>query len=239
MTPGARPFRAFWVHFLALMVATPSVQRDPPLRFWRRRLILDVGRRLIGYWVEFDGLADTMMKRLRLVIVAFISCSLLSAGTVQASALSQPGIGPVPAGFKILSLLLKDKGNAQAVALDPTGNAAWFTNYKTSEIGRITLTGSLTEYKTPTQFSRPTDIVAGPDGDMWFTEFNSGKIGRITENGSITEVHALHFDHVLKICVGPDGALWFTGVGHGVSMVGRMTTSGRFTDFSIPAAWDI
>jgi hypothetical protein len=49
------------------------------------------------------------------------------------------------------------------------------------KIGRITTSGTVTEYVIPTANSYPQAIVAGPDGNMWFTEAATNKIGRITD----------------------------------------------------------
>ena len=47
---------------------------------------------------------------------------------------------------------------------------------------------TITEFPIPTAGSGPTDITAGPDGNLWFTESPSGnRIGRITPAGVITE----------------------------------------------------
>jgi virginiamycin B lyase len=58
--------------------------------------------------------------------------------------------------------------------------ALWFTEHAGDKIGRMTLSGVMTEYKVPTPSSEPMVIEPGPDGALWFTEFNSNKIGRIT-----------------------------------------------------------
>jgi virginiamycin B lyase len=75
------------------------------------------------------------------------------------------------------------------IAAGPDG-ALWFTEEGSciigsrcslvgpSQIGRITTSGVITEYPTPSPNSQPFDIVAGPDGAMWFAELNA--IGRIS-----------------------------------------------------------
>jgi virginiamycin B lyase len=47
-------------------------------------------------------------------------------------------------------------------------------------IGRITLTGAITEYPIPTYNSNPMVMEPVPDGALWFTEFFGYKIGRMT-----------------------------------------------------------
>jgi streptogramin lyase len=50
---------------------------------------------------------------------------------------------------------------------------------KIGKIGRITPSGTITEYPIPTSQSDLWGITAGPDGNLWFTEGNGNKIGRI------------------------------------------------------------
>jgi len=64
--------------------------------------------------------------------------------------------------------------------------ALWFIERSAAKVGRMTLSGSFTEYPlAPSAF--PNRIVAGPDGALWFTELFARKIGRITTAGVLTE----------------------------------------------------
>ncbi len=83
----------------------------------------------------------------------------------------------------------------------------------------------------------PQAIVAGPDGNVWFTEV-FGKIGRITPSGQVTEFAAPP-DLPGGIAAGPDGALWFNesppgGAVTGPGFIGRITTDGKLSTFSLP-----
>ncbi len=57
-----------------------------------------------------------------------------------------------------------------------------------NRIGRITPTGTVTEYNIPTSNSGPRVITAGPDGNIWFTECTANKIGRAILTPTITQV---------------------------------------------------
>ena len=90
--------------------------------------------------------------------------------------------------------------------------------------------------------SGPYTIVDGPDGALWFTG-NAGGIGRITTAGVVTTFDA-HVVGGARLTVGPDGALWFpastaSSFGNsgcsGTFFVGRITTSGVVSYFSVPA----
>lgn len=72
------------------------------------------------------------------------------------------------------------------ITAGPDG-ALWFTaSGNAGRIGRITTSGSLSEYATLTS-GGPLGITAGPDGALWFTERQGRKIGRIATSGSISE----------------------------------------------------
>jgi virginiamycin B lyase len=129
------------------------------------------------------------------------------------------------------------------IAAGPDG-ALWFTESNTSanKIGRITTAGVVTnEYTVPTSFVMPFNITAGPDGAMWFTEYDGDAIGRITMSGTITEyaiTGLLNTAAPYGITAGPDGALWFTesNAATNVPGIGRVTTGGAFSHFTIPTA---
>jgi virginiamycin B lyase len=73
---------------------------------------------------------------------------------------------------------------ANAVATRATITAGvdgnlWFTEYTGNKIGRITPSGTITEFTIPTPSSAPLGIVAGPDGAIWFAETAVNKIARL------------------------------------------------------------
>ena len=69
---------------------------------------------------------------------------------------------------------------------------------------------TITEFAIPTASSHPSEIAAGPDGNLWFTEEVANKIGRVTTAGVITEFAVPTANGEPQgITAGPDGALWF------------------------------
>ncbi len=64
-------------------------------------------------------------------------------------------------------------------ALVPDGNL-WFVEQGGNYVGRITTSGTITEFLIPTGNCHPIGITKVPDGNLWFTEFFEDKIGRIT-----------------------------------------------------------
>ncbi len=120
-----------------------------------------------------------------------------------------------------------------AIAVGPD-NALWFTGSdgNVGSIGRITPSGSLTQYFTLTAQSYPLAITAGPDGAMWFTESLGNNIGRITMAGVMQEF-ALPIPNSFPIGItsGPDGAIWFTE--NSGNKIGRITTTGSIEEFPL------
>jgi streptogramin lyase len=79
-----------------------------------------------------------------------------------------------------------DVDGAKAITAGPDGNL-WIAETPTGAIGRITPSGTVTEFRLPgvrmgslTVGSWPCGITAGPDGNLWFTEQQGDAIGRIT-----------------------------------------------------------
>lgn len=95
---------------------------------------------------------------------------------------------------------------------------------------------TINEFPTPTPFSRPNFITAGPDGNVWFTEFLTNQIGRITPEGLITEYSIPNGNaRPTGITAGPDGNLWFSEYLGG--KIGRITPDGtQVTEFPTPAS---
>jgi len=60
----------------------------------------------------------------------------------------------------------------------------WFTDAAGNAIGRITTTGTISEFALPTPQSLPVNIAYASGGTLWFTEQGmndqTGKIGKLT-----------------------------------------------------------
>ncbi len=119
-------------------------------------------------------------------------------------------------------------GNPVGIAAGPDG-ALWFTNLYGNSIGRITTSGTVTNY-TGTGVITPVGIAAGPDGALWFTNLYGNSIGRITTSGTVTNYTGVGIGNPVGIAAGPDGALWFTNQGN--NSIGRITTSGTVTNYT-------
>jgi streptogramin lyase len=114
-------------------------------------------------------------------------------------------------------------GPNEPVVSMPTGiargpdEAMWFTDQGHSAagdnlIGRLSSSGTITEFALPSGAGRPTAIAEGSDGNMWFTEPGLNRIGRITPGGAITEFPASSVGVSLNnLVLAPDDNLWFGG----------------------------
>ena len=124
-------------------------------------------------------------------------------------------------------------GDPNEIAVGPDGDL-WYVDSAANLIGRITPTGSITEFTDGlTGSSAPSGIAKGPDSAMWFTESAAGKIGRITTSGVITEFSSelSGSDEPDDIAKGPDGNLWCT-LNADPGGIGRITPDGDVTLFS-------
>src|SRR5947207_1751353 len=83
--------------------------------------------------------------------------------------------------------LLEKLANAQTGQQVSAPESLGCTETLANKIGRITPSGTVTEFAIPTPNSDPEGITAGPNGDLWFTETLVNKIGRITPSGNIDE----------------------------------------------------
>lgn len=134
----------------------------------------------------------------------------------------------------------------QHLAYGPDGNI-WFTEQGPAPgIGRITPTGTITEYHAGLQVnntSAPVDIIAGRDGNLWFTDQGpTPAVGRITPAGVITEftagLQAAAASCPASITAGADSTLWFTDqgsdchAGTGVNAIGKITAAGQITEYT-------
>jgi streptogramin lyase len=137
--------------------------------------------------------------------------------------------GPYHAG------LLSAASHPIGIVAGPDGNM-WFTEWGNDRIGKITTSGTLTQYAV-TSGSGPTGIVAGPDGNLWFTEDNGNRIGKITTAGAVTEYSSgiPSGSYPEGITAGPDGNLWFTEYSSG-GKIGRITPSGTVTEYGAGSA---
>jgi virginiamycin B lyase len=121
--------------------------------------------------------------------------------------------------------------------------AMWFVENNTGNIGKISTAGVLTEF--PTSIAQGTctaQIASGPDGNLWVTFGNAlgpgthGPVLRVNTAGTITGSFQTPqpASCAASITTGPDRALWLGELVLTGDRIGRLTTDGSFSEFSIP-----
>jgi streptogramin lyase len=116
--------------------------------------------------------------------------------------------------------------------------SVWFTDDGVNElgenlIGKISPSGTITEYPLPPVGSAPAAIALGSEGDMWFTEPGIEKLGRITPSGEVTEFSApLIAGGPESLIQGADGNIWFIESPYGQQTLARITPSGVISSFT-------
>jgi virginiamycin B lyase len=145
-------------------------------------------------WVSWPGRVTGLLVGLALALLA--GAGLASAQTITEFAI--PGANSNPVG----------------ITTGSDGNL-WFTEAGSSQLGRITTAGTITEFVLAAG-REPFGIVSGPDNNLWFAEAGGDRIGRINPNaGSDAAIQASLVEFVVPgvgsqpfgITAGPDGAL--------------------------------
>jgi virginiamycin B lyase len=128
------------------------------------------------------------------------------------------------------SALCSSGRSPQQIVAGPDG-ALWFTA-ASSEVGRMTTSGSLSLVPTPGTGTRlPESITVGPDGALWYADAFGPTIGRVTTAFAFTPLPDTGF-RPEGVAAGADGALW---VVESTDTVARVTTAGTVTRFPVPA----
>jgi virginiamycin B lyase len=99
------------------------------------------------------------------------------------------------------------------LVLGPDGNI-WFSLGLPAAIGRITPTGTITLFPTPTLSSLPFGLAVGPDKQIWFVERNGDAVGAIpttAASGADIVEYPVGFSNtgLEYITAGPDSRMWF------------------------------
>ncbi|HEY1778303.1 MAG TPA: hypothetical protein VGG41_19260 [Solirubrobacteraceae bacterium] len=123
-------------------------------------------------------------------------------------------------------------------AAEGTDGNVWFDDFE--DIGTVGANGRPRFMFSSDQVGLPDAMTTGPDGALWFTDESiPASIGRIASSGAVTRYRiptpAAGWT-LASIVGGPDGALWFTEVPvkGGPEAIGRMTTSGHYSQFRLP-----
>ena len=104
-------------------------------------------------------------------------------------------------------------------------------------VGEVTPSGAVHEFTLPNAGDQPGRLTLGSDGNIWVSVSNASRpasLARVTPSGSVTEFPVAGATKLGWPTAGPDGNLWFTDG----TKIGKMTTTGVVTEYSLPASTD-
>jgi streptogramin lyase len=139
-------------------------------------------------------------------------------------------IGKITPSGTIAEYALPSGSDPVGIIAGPDGNL-WFADYGTNVVGKITTSGTITKYGSDPS---PEAITVGPDGDLWVSGYNMTTIEKFTTSGARTEYPLPEGRRALTLTAGPEkeSSLWFTGA-EGTPMLGKITTTGKITEYLI------
>jgi virginiamycin B lyase len=111
--------------------------------------------------------------------------------------------------------------------------ALWFTDGDAgaTDVGRITTSGTAS---ICTGASGGISITSGSDGNLWIGSSFPAQIVRVTPTCVVTAFPDAAAANIQHITSGPDGAIWFTSEGSTDGVIGRVSTSGSVSTYTLP-----
>jgi streptogramin lyase len=111
-------------------------------------------------------------------------------------------------------------------------DALWFLGFGTSNIGRFTTGGQVTNTYALNLGSSPDFGALGSDGNVWFSEIYPSRVGYITPEGAVT-TYPTNSPNATPwaMAAGGDGNIWFMEVGYG--QVASITPAGKVTEYPL------
>ena len=138
----------------------------------------------------------------------------------------------------------------QQIVAGPDG-ALWFTEGYEGGVARLTTDGVVTDFPKNTADSWTSGITVGPDGALWFLGgggLNLNLISRISTAGVMSNIPfspssatavpgptPVDPNETGYIALGPDGNLWVSGSDYYSPGLWRITPTGVFTLYRLPA----
>lgn len=121
----------------------------------------------------------------------------------------------------------------KSVTTGPDGNiwyVGWGTSSSKHSVGKMTPSGVFTNYLfASSTYGHAQDITNGPDGNLWFTMPGIYSIFKMTTGGVMTQYPVGANSWPYAITTASDDNLWYVGSGR----VGKITTAGTYTEFSV------
>ncbi len=161
---------------------------------------------------------------IRAAVTASNAAGATSATSTQTGTVVTPG--------EITEYALPASSKPYGIVKGPDSNM-WFTDEATGKVGKITTSGSITEYATNND--APEGITSGPDGNVWLVEHSVRNIDHITTGGSLTTYTLVRTStYNVGIVTGGDGNLWFTE--SNTNYVAKINTNNEgLAEYALPA----
>jgi virginiamycin B lyase len=144
-------------------------------------------------------------------------------------------VGRLTTEGKFSDYVVSSSKRTEQITSGPDGSL-WFTEIPYLVIGRLSTSGSLSEFSLLDGSGQLNGITSGPDGALWFTVTDTDNsaeyIGRLSTSGSATfyRLDTTGSIDPLEIVAGPNSALYF-GQGAESQGIGKITTTGSFQEF--------
>jgi streptogramin lyase len=138
-------------------------------------------------------------------------------------------IGRITTTGAIREFAIPSGAIAQGIIAGPDGNV-WFL--EATRVGRITTSGTVTEVGLA---GHPKAIAAGPDNKIWVGAEFFLRVDTTTL--AISGLAGVGIGKpITSMVAGSDGAIWFTVQNNSTGPIGRITTAGVRTFFTLPEA---
>src|SRR5438270_7258815 len=112
-----------------------------------------------------------------LILAGLVACSnSQNSGSVSGGTQTPVMRTRTPVTPGVITEFLSNDVGPNGITTGPDGDL-WFTEDLLSEIGRITPSGTITNFPIPSDFTGNLGITTGPDGNLWFTSYSESKIG--------------------------------------------------------------
>jgi virginiamycin B lyase len=140
-----------------------------------------------------------------------------------------PVIGRITTSGAIREFAIPSGAVATGIVAGPDGNV-WFL--EATRVGRITPLGTVTEVGLA---GHPKAIAAGPDNKIWVGAEFFLRVDTTTL--AISGLAGAGIGKTITSMVaGPDGAIWYTVQNNSTGPIGRISTTGTRTFFTLPEA---
>ncbi len=132
-------------------------------------------------------------------------------------------------------------GVAESITTGPDDNI-WFDCGISATVGKMTTSGERSVYSISSLALEhwPIGIASGDDGNVWFLNLDGRQIAKVTTGGdftfySLSTVAGWSSVATMDLTAGPDGNIWYCSHNYSSGVVGKVTSSGSITDYTVDA----